>query len=342
MAPLALIVVFELVLTTGILGLSSHPRVLNNTKHQISNVLGVQQIAQVEEGSDNSSTTTPDQSSSTSNPPPASDNSTPSQPTAIIAPAEPDSTQTVQTTATPAPADTTNSASTPAPTASEVNPTASPTNESSSGGASGGQLRSDTSPTETPGLFDQEINPSPTTDGSTTSSAPSEQINPLAMPQSAEEPLSSSISTQSESNTVQTQAVLNPDELINSSDNINSQSITEAKKEDDQLAQTQDPKEQTNLLVTFATDKVKDMSNFTKSDDFTSTNFAAQRFNNQMDQAISNLDKLPKKDQAPVRQQLSNFCDQADSVLRTVELSVPEESEQDIQMARGQCQELKL
>ncbi len=143
-------------------------------------------------------------------------------------------------------------------------------------------------------------------------------------------------------NVSQTAAVLSPGDLINSPDGLNPKSVDRAKNEDDQIDKTSDPTEQTKLLVEFATDKVRDMNNFTKSDDFASANFAAQRFNEEMDQAIGNLDKVPQKDQPQLRKQLTNFCDQADRVLRTVELSVPEGSAQDVQIARGQCQELNL
>lgn len=344
MGPLVVIIAIELIVGSSILGLSSHPRVLNNTKHQISNVLGVQQIAQTDDNStipttnssNDSSTTPPDQSSST-NKAAGTENPASSQSTDKTAPADSNNTQP-----TPAPADTTNSSPTFAPATTEVSPTNSPPEQSNSEGPSTDQSNSSNSPSpsETPGLFDAEINPSPTEQVSR--STPEQQSNASANPQSSPESVSSPAPGQAESNEIQTQAVLNPEELINSPDNINSQSVAEAKKEEEQLSQTQDPKEQTKLLVTFAADKVKDMSNFTKSDDFSSTNFAAQRFNSQIDQAISNLKKVPKKDQAPLKSQLQNFCNQADSVLRTVELSVPEESEQDIQMARGQCQELQL
>lgn len=300
MGPLAIIIVLELVLSTSILGLSSYPQTLNKAKHKISNVLGVEKSAQVDDNA-NSSSTPADNSSvetssqtndSTATPPPAESTNAP-EPSSTSSPQEP-------------------SLTTPVPEPSNL---PSVTNQNSE------------APIDTP-LFEQKINPSPTgeSQGSTTN------------PQPGEKPPSNNRSE----NVTQTQAVLNPDDLITSSDNINIQSVTEAKKEDEQLNQISDPKEQTQTLITFATDKVRDMSSFSKSDDFSSTNFAASRFNEQIDKAINNLDKLPKQDQVKLRQQLVSFCSQADQVLRTVELSVPQKSEQDIQMARGQCQELQL
>lgn len=293
MGPLAIIVALELVVTATILGFSSHPQALNNTKHQISNVLGVK-IAQVDDSSDQTS----------------ADSNTTSPTPDITTPASTDSTGS---------------------TASEANPTSSSDQvNSSSSPAEQTNPESSSSPLETPRLFEQEINPSPTeTNQNKPSGGQVEQPPPPSQ-------------TSQTGDVTQTQAVLNADDLINSPDNISDQSVQEAKKEDEKISQISDPKQQTLTLITFATDKVKDMSNFTKANDFSSTNFAAQRFNNQIDQAISNLEKLPSKDQVRVKQQLINFCNQADQVLRTVELAVPQESEQDIQMARGQCQELQL
>lgn len=183
---------------------------------------------------------------------------------------------------------------------------------------------------DNPSLFDQQINPATSTQESPT---PSDQISPGAA--------NSATLTGDTSNISQTTAVLNPSDT-NSPDNLNNQSIDEVKKEDNQLAQTTDLTDQNKLLISFATDKVKNMTNFTKSDDFASTTFAAQRFNDQVDQAISNLSKLSPKEQSQAKVRLTNFCNQADSVIRSVQLSVPEGSEQDLEMARGQCQELQL
>ncbi len=185
------------------------------------------------------------------------------------------------------------------------------------------------SPDSQTNLFEQDINPTATQKG--------QEANSLSNPESQGHPNNSV-----ETNTSQTQVILSPDDLINSPENIDDKSISKAKKEDDQITQATNPLEQTNLLINFATDKVKDMNNFIKSDDFSSTNFAASRFNEQIHQAIGNLEKLSPKDQVKLKKQLVNFCNQADQILRTVQLSVPEESEQDLQIARGQCMELQL
>ncbi len=181
--------------------------------------------------------------------------------------------------------------------------------------------------------FGQTLNPSPTLQ---------DQFppNPESSGQTSSQ-ASPSLSSIDNNGVTQTAVVLNPADLINSADNINSRSVEGVKKEEDQLRLATDPGDQTKLLISFATDKVKDMNNFIKVDDFASVSFATSRFNDQINQAINNLTTLSPKQQIQFKNQLINFCDQADKILRTVQLSVPEQSEQDLEMARGQCQELE-
>lgn len=229
---------------------------------------------------------------------------------------------------------------TPAPASTPSSPESSPASpESSPAPAPASSVPTASSPAtsdQTPAATPNQ-SPSEQTTQTTPEQIPSPSETPGLQENSSPVPQSSN-----ETSASQTQAVLAPDELIKSPENINNTSLEEVKKEDTQLNQTTDPQQQNKLLVNFATDKVKDINNFAKADDFTSTNFAAQRFNEQMDKAISNLEKVPPKDQALVKKQLVNFCSQADQVLRTVGLSVPEEGEQDLEIARGQCQELSL
>lgn len=297
MGPLVIIIALELVFTAGIIGSSSHPQALSETKHKISNVLGIQKIAQTEDNVPPDQAQPTDQSSTAVS-------ASPEQSQAPVSSSSPSSESSPPPEATPVPSESPTATPEQAPSSTQVNPEQTP------------------SPTEAPNLFEQAQE----------SSSPN--------PQSSGEPSPSPNSV--ETSASQTQAVLSPDDLINSPENIDNKSVEEVKKEDTQLEQTADPGQQTKLLIDFATDKIKDMNNFSKSDDFTSTNFAAQRFNEQMDKAISNVEKVSPKDQAKLKKQLVNFCDQADKVLRTVELSVPEEGEQDLEIARGQCQELNL
>lgn len=138
----------------------------------------------------------------------------------------------------------------------------------------------------------------------------------------------------------QTAAVLDQNDLLNTPENINTQSIDEAEKEEDTISQTTDPEDQTKLLINFAVDKVKDINNFIETDDFASTNFASQRLNAQIDKAMENLANLTPAKAKQLQKQLANFCSQADYILKTVELSVPEDAEQDIEINRAKCMDI--
>ncbi len=174
---------------------------------------------------------------------------------------------------------------------------------------------------EKPSLLDQILNP-PTP-------SVSEQNNgnaPIPLP-SEEQSLQ----------VLQTMSLLNPADLISSPENINHESIEEAQKEEKKLAEAQTPAEQTELLIHFAKDKVRDIDTFLRIDDFASTNFAVQRLSLDIDKALETIQTMPLFQQFSLKKQLTSFCKQADEILRSAELLVPEESEQDIEMSRGAC-----
>lgn len=169
---------------------------------------------------------------------------------------------------------------------------------------------------------------------------PSESTTPTATPEQSSPTPQPSINPQ-EVSPIQTAAVLNPQEVLNSLEALSPQAIDEAKKEEAQISQTTDPSDQTKLLINFTADKVKDISTSIKNDDFSSTNFASQRFNENIDRAYDNLQKLPPAQSLQLQRQLAGFCAQADFVLRSAELSVPEEVEQDLEINRAKCLSLQ-
>ncbi len=307
MPYLAAIIIGQLFIGVLTLNLSSNPHALIHTKNNIKNVLGVK-IAQEEPPPDTAPP--PDTTAPPPAPPPA-DTSAPPSDTPIPS-ANNSSTAQPEAAPTATPADTTS----PTPD----NSTTSPDNSGTPG------------PTEQP-LFDNLLgSPTPAESAQTPEggTAPTNQNQNTPPPENNLESVANSAN-----------AVLNSSDLINNTEKIDQKSITEVKTEGDKIAQTTDPAAKADLLVTYAVDKVKDMSNFTKNDDFTSANFASARFGDQLNQAASNLNQLSPQKSLQARKTLSGLCAQADLILRTVELSVPEESMQDIEINRGQCMSLK-
>lgn len=332
---LPIILVAEIIFASFTLSFPKQPK---------DNVLGVQ-LAQLEDSSQ-SNPPPPAESSQTTNPP--TDNP-PSQntPQTEVSPLDSSQPTTGNTQAS-------QNSSTSQESSSGLNPQNQPNEVSTSNNSSSPYDTNASS--DNPSYFNDIINsPStnetaqPTDAESQTSSEQPTSIETTIQPTNPQVGNESS-QTNQETETVptpiesypnQTASVLDPNDLLNSVENINQQSIDEAKKEEDQISQTADPADQTKLLINFAADKVKDVNNSIKNDDFASTNFASQRFNEQIDQAVDNLQNLPPEKSRQLQKQLVNFCSQTDYVLKTAELSVPEEAEQDLEINRAKCLSLQ-
>ncbi len=167
-----------------------------------------------------------------------------------------------------------------------------------------------------------EVSPTPQPTGEQASPSPSSQVEP---------------SQEQQATISQNMAVLNPEELTSSSESINPQAVDEVKKEEEVLDKINDPQKQTAQLLINSVDKIKDINQQIIKDDFASTNFASQRFNDQIDRALENINSLPKAQAQKLRVQLTKLCNQADLVLRNAELSVPEDLEQDLEINRSRC-----
>lgn len=132
-------------------------------------------------------------------------------------------------------------------------------------------------------------------------------------------------------------AILNSDETIGDPANINEQSVVEIKTEQEKLDLAATPQEAILILIDSAEDKVRDINKFLKSDDLASTNFAALRLTDQINGALDRIQNLPLSQSLPLKAQIVNFCKSADFSLRNLELGVTEESEPDLEIARGAC-----
>ncbi len=311
------VLVAQLIFSLLIVNLS--PNTLTPIKHDMRNVLGVQ-ITQ--------ETTIPTDQPT---PPPESN----SQPVAGAPenPPPPESTPAPTTQETPSSSQPSASPQTPEATSipepTQATPLFATQPEPSSTPATNQQ------PTNTQPEFTQQMNnlnqiievsPVPTEAASPSPSA--------APPNLANEQLQQTIS--------QTQAVLNPEELTSSPESINPKSVDEAKKEEETLNQITDPKKQTAQLIINSVDKIKDINENIIKADFSTANFASQRFNDQINRALDNLQSLPTSQANLLKSQVITFCNQADLILRNAQLSVPEDLEQDLEINRAKCLETQL
>lgn len=177
------------------------------------------------------------------------------------------------------------------------------------------------------------LNPTPTPQES-----PSAEITPslseIAQGNSVQE---STFSTDTSLSSTVNDNVTNPGSSIETADNVAQTVIDKAGKEDQEIEAEQDPKQQTDSLINLAGEKVTDINQSISQNDFSTGSFLTQRLTNQIEKAQENLQKINPADKKSLEQKLKTFCKQADLGLKSEQLTVPEELEQDIEIARGLC-----
>ncbi len=138
----------------------------------------------------------------------------------------------------------------------------------------------------------------------------------------------------------QTTALLAPEDILSNPEVVNEVQQEKVKNEEDKISQESSPSGKVQLLLNFAQDKVTDLNQSLLTDDFATANFAALRLNDQVRQAAENVNVAQQAQDLKI--QLKTFCKKADFTLRSTELIVPQDSEQDLEIARGTCLSLQL
>lgn len=193
-------------------------------------------------------------------------------------------------------------------------------------------------PTDTPTLPPTEdISPTPTQEQNTPSPIdtiiPSiDQISPTSTSESDTIPTSDS-SLPPQINAV----IINPSDVLTNTDNINQSAINISNRQDEALALAVTPQEKTNLLISSAQNNVQEITTNLVSNDFTTTSFLTQRLVGELTQTQQVVQAAPAINQNQLQQEAKAFCQKVDFSLKTQQLQVPEELEQDIEIARGTC-----
>lgn len=177
-------------------------------------------------------------------------------------------------------------------------------------------------------------NTSPVVEQTPTSSpsTPLEETSP-AMPSPTLIPFESSVA--------QTEAVLNPETVIQDAEHIDKASVENVKQEESSLSNAHTSLEKGALLITFAQNKVKDIETNLQQGDFATTVFATTRLTDIIDRVTQEIQTAPTVQSAQLNQKISDFCQEADLKLRNQELSVSEASEQDVEISRAKCFEYR-
>jgi hypothetical protein len=146
---------------------------------------------------------------------------------------------------------------------------------------------------------------------------------------------------------IETQTVIASASILKSSDEtlssetISPQILTQAKNEQQQINNASSPEIKSNLLVTFAQDKINTITTQTTSNNFFNTLATNQWLNQQIDTLIQNEKNLGQSKSAlKTTQNVKTLCQNVDKTLRSAQLVVPEEFEQDLEISRSKCANL--
>jgi len=129
--------------------------------------------------------------------------------------------------------------------------------------------------------------------------------------------------------------VTTPELTITDVARIDAEVIEKVRIEDTQLSDAQTPEAKTDLLINFANESVDDVNTSLEKNNFSGVNFLVQRLDDQITNALSQLEQAAPDQQPALQAKIQKFSQVADSEIRTQQLVVPEELEQDMEIARG-------
>lgn len=196
----------------------------------------------------------------------------------------------------------------------------------------------------TPGPTDQlqpttpdENSPTPTgssTGTDNTSESPTVSVEPSIIPdQSQDQPVVMD-ENQKQAQAASDVVVTSQDVISGPLEHIDSGVEQMSTMQDQKLEQAKTPDQKATLSVDFAKQSIKELEQSLKNDDLATTTFVAQRISSQIDMATSNAQSSKS---TTALQNLSAFCNQANLLLRTEQLAVPDEAAQDFEIAQGKC-----
>lgn len=191
-------------------------------------------------------------------------------------------------------------------------------------------------PTETPTPIPET--PTPTSQQETPTKTPTETptVTQEAITTSpTEKPSPSPTPEVSENQNIQ--AVVNSNDIISTPHEVDQSTIENAQHEDTIIETAQTPAREVELLTDAVAQKAIDMDFTIKEDDFSTTSFLTQRLTAQIEQATDTLKEVTPRVQQQLKQSLIVTCNKTDTLLKTEQLSVPEDLEPDIEIARGLC-----
>ncbi len=135
----------------------------------------------------------------------------------------------------------------------------------------------------------------------------------------------------------QTTALVDPTQLLSSPENISEDTVNRIRDEEKKIENAQTPSLKANLLLDLIQDKVTQIGKNSDQNDFASANLNTLRLTDQVQKIQSIITSLPPSQNLSMTQKLQSFCKRTDFTLKSTQLLVPEEAEQDVEIARGTC-----
>ncbi len=295
-----------------------------STKNFNNKVLGVQ-LAQEAVPADSplATDTTPPQPPPPPPPPPPPE--TPANGTSTQPSPSPEASTTTQSPSPEATPPPTNATSSPSPTdpfaATSANdyPTTSPQPAPAESPSPAPEASGQPQPSQSPNNESSPV-PTPTIENPSPTATPTtENLNPV------------------DYSPTQTTALVDTNQLLSSPDSISEEVTNKTKDEETKIENTKAPQEKATLILDLAKDKVTQISQNSDQNDFAGANFQATRLTDQLQKVQDIIKTLPTGQSLQLTRQLQNFCKRSDFSLKSNQLIVPEQSEQDVEIARGQC-----
>ncbi len=132
-----------------------------------------------------------------------------------------------------------------------------------------------------------------------------------------------------------TEVLTSTEEIQTNPEIINQDIIQKSALEEDMLSRASTKEQKGDLLVQLVNEKIDDINNSVGTKDFATLSYINQRLSDQIDVFTNNLQTLSPFKKKQLEQKFKIFSKNAETQLRSGQLVVPEELEQDLEITRG-------
>lgn len=135
-------------------------------------------------------------------------------------------------------------------------------------------------------------------------------------------------------------AVVNSDTAISTPSDISTDSIQQAHQQDVEIHNASNPQQKTQTLLQAAKENVISVTDTIQQNNYSTEAFLTERITDEVSSAITNAQAQTTQQKSTLNE-VKLFCKQADLTLKTQQLLVPQDLEQDIEITRGLCNNIQ-